>query len=134
MLSRIEAATSLTKDRDNADYPPSLRFFVGGDNSVRGYAYNSRGPRDKNDDVVGGDSLLVGSLELEYKLNEKWGLAAFYDIGSAFNAFYDIKFIQGAGVGIRRFTPIGPIKVDFANRVSESDHSVRIHFSIGFDI
>ncbi|MBW2477945.1 MAG: outer membrane protein assembly factor [Deltaproteobacteria bacterium] len=134
LLSRIEGATSITKDRDTTNYPPSLRFFVGGDNTVRGYAYKSRGPRDKNDDVVGGDSLLVGSVECEYKLNDDWGLAVFYDIGSAYNAFYDIEFIQGAGVGVRRFTPIGPIKVDFANRVSESHHSVRVHFSIGFDI
>jgi translocation and assembly module TamA len=85
--------------------------------------------------VIGGDSLLVGSIEAEYSLTDDWGLALFYDIGSAFNNdAEDITFIRGAGVGIRRYTPIGPIKIDFANRVSESHHGVRVHLSIGFDI
>ena len=114
--------------------PPSLRFFVGGDNSVRGYAYKSRGPRDVNGDVVGGDSLLVGSIEGEYALNNNWGLAVFYDIGSAFNAFQDVTFISGAGIGVRRYTPIGPIKIDLASRVSDDDNALRIHLSVGFEI
>jgi len=133
LYTRLEGALTL-KDDKLSEIPPSLRFFVGGDNSVRGYAYKSRGPRDSFGDVVGGDSLAVGSMELEYGLNEDWGLAVFYDAGSAFNAFHDIDIIQGAGFGIRRYTPIGPIKLDFANRVSESHHGLRIHFSVGFEI
>ncbi|MDH3999369.1 MAG: autotransporter assembly complex protein TamA [Desulfuromonadales bacterium] len=132
LSSRVEAA--LTLRDDFADMPPSLRFFVGGDKSVRGYAYKSRGPRDDNNDVVGGDSLLVGSIECEYALNNDWGIALFYDVGSAYNAFHDIDFIHGAGLGIRRNTPIGPLKLDFANRISESHHGLRIHVSVGFDI
>ncbi len=131
---RAEAATTF-KDDSFSEIPASLRFFVGGDSSVRGYAYKSRGPEDDNGDVIGGDSLLVGSIEAEYSLTDDWGLALFYDIGSAFNNdAEDITFIRGAGVGIRRYTPIGPIKIDFANRVSESHHGVRVHLSIGFDI
>ena len=131
--TRVEAATTV-KDDEFSEVPASLRFFVGGDNSVRGYAYKSRGPRDENNDVVGGDSLLVGSIESEYALSDDWGLAVFYDIGSAFNAFNDVTFISGAGVGVRRYTPIGPIKLDLANRVSESHHGLRVHLSVGFDI
>jgi len=67
-------------------------------------------------------------------LTDDWGLALFYDIGSAFNAFSDVKFISGAGVGVRRYTPIGPIKLDLATKVSENGHSLRIHLSVGFDI
>ena len=132
---RIEAATTI-KDNDFSKVPPSMRFFVGGDNSVRGYAYKSRGPEDKYGEVVGGDSLLVGSLEAEYALNDKWGLAVFYDTGSAFNATdtANMDFIQGAGVGVRRYTQIGPIKFDLATRIGDSHNSVRIHFSVGFDI
>jgi translocation and assembly module TamA len=131
--TRVEAATTI-KDKDLSEVPPSLRFFVGGDTSVRGYAYKSRGPRDENGDVAGGDSLLVGSIEGEYALNDNWGLAVFYDIGSAFNAVQEVTFISGAGVGVRRYTPIGPIKIDLASRVSEGGLGLRIHLSIGFDI
>ncbi len=131
--TRVEAATTF-KDDDFSEIPASLRFFAGGDSSVRGYAYKSRGPRDENNDVIGGESLLVGSIEGEYALNDDWGLAVFYDIGSAFTHSDDITFIRGAGIGIRRYTPIGPIKLDLANRVSESHHGLRIHLSVGFDI
>jgi translocation and assembly module TamA len=130
---RIEAATTIKQDKFS-DVPSSMRFFVGGDNSVRGYAYKSRGPKNKYGDVIGGDSLLVGSLELEYALNEQWGLALFYDAGSAFNASEKMEFIQGAGVGVRRYTQIGPIKFDLATRVNDDRDAVRIHFSVGFDI
>lgn len=131
--SRVEAATTV-KNNKFRDIPPSLRFFVGGDTSVRGYAYKSRGPTDDNGDVVGGDSLLVGSVEGEYTLTDNWGLAVFYDIGSAFNAFEGVTFIRGAGIGLRRYTPIGPIKIDLASPVSESGFGLRIHLSVGFDI
>lgn len=131
--SRVEAATTF-KDKAISEIPPSLRFFVGGDSSVRGYAYKSRGPRDENNDVVGGDSLLVGSVEGEYSLNNNWGLAVFFDIGSAFNAVQEMNFISGAGIGIRRYTPVGPIKIDLAERVSEDGFGLRLHLSIGFDI
>ncbi len=112
-----------------------MRFFVGGDSSVRGYSFNSRGPRNSDGDVVGGDSKLVGSVELEYALTDNWGLAVFYDTGSAFNKVTeDIKYIHGAGVGVRRYTLIGPIKLDLASRVSDSNNSLRVHLSVGFDI
>lgn len=131
--SRVEAATTI-KDKEISEIPPSLRFFVGGDSSVRGYAYKSQGPRDENNDVIGGDSMLVGSIEGEYALNNNWGLAVFYDIGSAFNASEAMTFVSGAGIGVRRYTPIGPIKIDLANRVSEGGFGLRIHLSVGFDI
>jgi len=131
--SRVEAATTV-KDKEISEIPPSLRFFVGGDSSVRGYDYKSRGPRDENNDVVGGDSMLVGSIEGEYALNNNWGLAVFYDIGSAFNVGETMTFVSGAGIGVRRYTPIGPIKIDLANRVSEGGFGLRIHLSVGFDI
>ena len=132
--SRAEAATTFYKD-DFTELPASLRFFVGGNNSVRGYNYKSRGPEDENGDVIGGDSLLVGSLECEYALTEDWGLAVFYDVGSAFDVSdKDPEFVSGAGVGVRRYTLIGPIKIDLATRVSESGNKVTLHLSVGFDI
>ena len=131
--SRVEAATTVKKD-ELSQVPPSMRFFVGGDNSVRGYAYKSRGPKDNSGDVVGGDSLLVGSVEVEYALNDQWGLALFYDAGSAFNTGEKMDVIEGTGIGIRRYTQVGPIKFDLATRVDDSHPGVRFHFSVGFDI
>ncbi len=132
--SRVEAATTFYKD-DFTQIPASTRFFVGGNNSVRGYDYKSRGPRDENGDVIGGDSLLVGSLEIEYALTDDWGLAVFYDVGSAFDASdKNPDFISGAGIGARRYTLIGPIKIDLATQVSESGNKVTLHLSVGFDI
>ncbi|MGW8313709.1 MAG: autotransporter assembly complex protein TamA [Desulfuromonadales bacterium] len=131
---RVEAATTI-KDNEFSQVPPSMRFFVGGDNSVRGYAYKSRGPKNSEGDVIGGEALLVGSLEAEYSLNDKWGLAVFYDAGSAFNLSEKMEFIQGAGVGVRRYTQVGPIKFDLATPVKDgNNHGFRIHFSVGFDI
>jgi len=131
---RIEAATTIKKE-EFSQVPPSMRFFVGGDNSVRGYAYKSRGPKDNQGDVIGGDSLLVGSLETEYALNDRWGLAIFYDVGSAFDVAQKMDFIQGAGIGVRRYTQVGPIKLDLATPVNDgNNHGFRIHFSVGFDI
>ena len=129
---RIEAATTI-KDDDFSKVPPSMRFFVGGDKSVRGYKYKSRGPEDDSGEVIGGESLLVGSLELEYAFNEQWGLAIFYDAGSAFDVSEEMEVIQGAGVGVRRYTRVGPIKLDLATKINDGG-GVRIHFSVGFDI
>ena len=132
--TRAQAATTFYTD-DFTELPASMRFFVGGTNSVRGYNYKSRGPEDENGDVIGGDSMLVGSLECEYALTDDWGLAIFYDVGSAFDASdKDPEFISGAGVGVRRYTLIGPIKIDLATRVNESNNKVTLHLSVGFDI
>ena len=104
----------------------------GKDQSVRGYAYQSLGPRDSSGEVVGGKHLLVGSVELERPLSENWGLALFFDAGNAFDSFSDYELFEGAGCGLRRYTPVGPLKVDLARQVGVSDPSYRLHVSIGF--
>ncbi len=114
------------------DIPPSLRFFAGGDQSVRGYGYQTLGPRDSNDDVVGGKNLLVGSAELERALGEDWGVAVFYDAGNAFDSFSDYEIFEGAGFGVRRYTPVGPVRVDLARQLGVDNPSTRLHVSIGF--
>ncbi len=130
---RAEAGFTVKKE-SLGEVPVSLRFFAGGDNSVRGYGYKTQGPEDETGDVVGGDSLLVGSLELERRLNPTWGVAAFYDIGSAFNAFDKMQFVNGAGLGVRIHTPVGPVKLDLARQLWRGNNSWRIHFGFGFDI
>jgi translocation and assembly module TamA len=114
------------------EIPPSLRFFAGGDQSVRGYGYQTLGPSDSSGKVVGGKNLLVGSVELERALSENWGVALFYDAGNAFDSFSDYEIFQGAGFGVRRYTLVGPVKVDLARQVGVLDPSIRLHVSIGF--
>ena len=113
------------------DVPITFRFFTGGDNSVRGYAHQSLGPKNARGDVIGGKHLLVGSVELERAAGENWGIAAFYDAGNAFNDLDTLVFAQGAGLGVRYYTPVGPIRLDIARQVGVSDPDYRFHFTVG---
>ena len=112
--------------------PPSLRFFAGGDNNLRGYAYQSLGPKNPFGQVVGGKNLLVGTLEFEKAFSPTWGLAAFYDAGNAFDDFSQFQLKQDAGLGLRIYTPVGPIRLDLARQIGETDNRSRVSLSIGF--
>ena len=79
------------------DLPPSLRFYAGGDRSVRGYTYQSLGPKDASGNVIGGKHLLVGSVEVEYAISKSWSMALFYDVGNAFNNFEDLTWPRERG-------------------------------------
>ncbi|OQW91434.1 MAG: hypothetical protein BWK79_16895, partial [Beggiatoa sp. IS2] len=114
------------------DLPPSIRFFAGGDRSVRGYDYNTLGTTNDQGYVIGGKQLLVGSVEYEHRILEKWSVAAFYDVGNAFNNFSDpIK--HATGVGVRWQSPVGLLRVDVATALSEDGHSLRLHVTVGPD-
>jgi translocation and assembly module TamA len=128
---RAQGATSLLDD-PLADIPVSLRFFAGGDRSVRGYAYQSLGPRNDDGQIVGGKQLVAGSIELTRKVHQNWGLALFTDAGNAFNRWDDLSLAVGAGFGVRYTTPVGPLQIDLANPVSEKKFSPRLHLGIGF--
>ena len=120
-------------DGDFHDLPPSIRYFAGGDRSVRGYDYQELGPTDVNDQVIGGKYLLVGSLEYEHRVFEKWSLAIFYDVGNAFNNVSD-PLKQGAGLGVHWHSPVGLIRVDVAAALSKPDYPLRLHIRIGPDL
>jgi translocation and assembly module TamA len=111
--------------------PVSLRYFAGGDRSVRGFKYNSLGPLNDEGEVVGGKHLLVGSIELEKRFLQQWGIATFYDVGNAFDSFNDYELKQGTGVGLRYFTRIGAIRLDLARQLGEKNNGYRLHFSLG---
>lgn len=131
LLLRTQGGTTW-KNEPLAEVPASLRFFAGGDQSVRGYAYQSLGPTDASGKVVGGEHLAVGSAEIEAPLGEDWGVAAFFDLGSAFNSPEQIDWARGAGIGVRRYTVIGPIKIDLARQVGIINPAYRLHLSVGF--
>ncbi|MCL7487495.1 MAG: autotransporter assembly complex protein TamA [Desulfobulbaceae bacterium] len=117
-----------------SDLPPSLRFYAGGDQSVRGFAYKSIGPADSAGNIVGAKHLVSYSLELERKLFGNWSGALFFDSGDAPNALTDLNMKNGAGVGIRWNAPFGQVRLDVANAVSEGKTSWRIHFNVGADL
>ncbi len=112
--------------------PPSLRFFAGGDQSVRGFGYESLSPRDDQGNRTGGRYLATGSLEYSYALSKRWRAAAFVDVG---NAAMDLEFEDGlemgTGVGIRWITPVGPLRADVACGISDANLPVRLHVSMG---
>jgi translocation and assembly module TamA len=110
--------------------PTSYRFYAGGINSVRGYGYKELGPKDKLGNVEGGELLSVFSAEYEQAVLDDWGVAAFVDTGNAFN-FDSINYKTGVGLGVRWYSPVGPLRLDFALPLDESDSSFQIHFAAG---
>ena len=114
-----------------SDVPPSLRFFAGGDQSVRGYGYETLSPKDEDGVSVGGRYLLVGSAEYQYEFTENWRVAAFVDRGNAVDDVFD-RLATGAGVGLRWVSPVGPLRLDVARGLDdEFGGGWRIHFSMG---
>ncbi len=129
-LVRGRVVWGMTMGSGTASLPPSLRFYAGGDNSIRGYAYKSIGPEDDAGKVIGGRNLLVESVEVERMFGEYFGLAVFWDSGTVTNDT-DPCFYHGAGLGLRVHMPFGEIKLDCATALSDSDYPLRIHFSVG---
>jgi translocation and assembly module TamA len=99
-----------------ADVPRHIRFYAGGGGSVRGYDYQSIGPRDERNRPSGGGSLVEASAELRQRVWGDIGAVAFVDAGSVGSGsapeFSNLRV--GAGLGLRYHTPIGPIRADVA--------------------
>lgn len=114
---------------DFSRVPPSLRYFAGGDRSIRGYDYKTVSPRDDKGKLIGGTRLATGSIEYQYNVKGPWWGAMFFDAGQVANKFTQRGIKTGAGVGIRWSSPVGPVKFDIAVPIS-SDEKHRPHFYI----
>lgn len=125
-LARVRTGAISTNDFDKV--PPSLRFFAGGDQSIRGYDYRSLGPVDEDGDNEGGRYLLEASVEYQYEFIPRWRLATFVDHGNAIESLGD-DLKTGVGVGVRWVSPVGPLRLDVAQ--GQDDQEWRIHFSMG---
>ena len=106
--------------------PNFYRFRAGGNNSVRGYGFETLSNND-----IGSNHIVTASVELEFKVLEKWSAAAFFDIGNAFNDWSNPELRKGAGVGIRWYSIAGPISIDFAKALDIDGKPWRLHFTIG---
>lgn len=152
-IARGSLGATYTSDFDKL--PPELRFFAGGDRSIRGYAFQTVGPpltpdlvpvaqarcdeRPKTtcrDFIVGGKNLLVASAEYEYYFKPNWGIATFVDSGDAFTSFGSYKQKTGVGVGLRWRSPVGMIRGDlgFPLNKDKNTSTVELHIVIGPDL
>jgi translocation and assembly module TamA len=127
LILRAEAGALGSKQK--AGVPSTYLFRAGGDQSVRGYAYQELGVRD-GDATVGGRYLAAASAEYQYWFKPAWGAAVFYDAGNAADSVKDLKPKSGYGVGARWKSPVGPINVDAA--YGHAVKKYRLHFSLGF--
>lgn len=131
VIGRLSVGATLVDSIDSL--PPSLRFYSGGDSTIRGYRYKSIGTEDASGAVIGGRYLIVESLEVERLLGEYWSLAAFWDGGTATDDL-SLDYHQGVGGGIRFRLPFGQIKLDVASAITEPDQPFRIHLTVGGDL
>ncbi|GAA0787191.1 autotransporter assembly complex protein TamA [Marinobacterium sediminicola] len=129
LLTRAELGVTFIDSVD--ELPASMRFYAGGDNSVRGYDYQSLGPQGDDGDVIGGRYLIAGSVEVDYLIKENWRVAAFVDSGNAFDDT-QAELKTGVGLGARWQSPVGPVRLDFAVPLDEDGW--QIHFTLGPDL
>ncbi|MFW2403212.1 MAG: autotransporter assembly complex protein TamA [Gammaproteobacteria bacterium] len=132
-LARAELGYTAKSEFD--DLPASVRFFAGGDVSVRGYEFKSLGPKDELGLVIGGTHLAVASYEIDQLVRENWAVAAFVDVGNAFNSFSNMNLEAGVGIGVRWFSLLGPIRFDVAVPLADdAPDDWRIHITLGPDL
>lgn len=121
LLLRSDVGYTLTSNL--ANFPPSLLFYAGGSQSIRGYAYQSLGP---------GRYLVMGSVEYQHRVINNFYAAIFFDLGNAVNNF-PINLQKGAGVGLVWASPLGPMELTAGKALDTPGHPIRFQFVMGFD-
>ncbi|MEH6589471.1 MAG: autotransporter assembly complex family protein [Halioglobus sp.] len=138
LVARAELGAVFLDQDDRSDLAPSLSFFTGGSQSIRGFSYQSIGTKKVVEApdgsvrtvVVGGDRLLVASAEYQYYVNQNWRASTFLDFGDAFDGS-DFDAHYGAGFGVHFLSPVGALRLEIARDISEDDPDWRLHFNIG---
>lgn len=128
LIARGEVGAITTDDIH--EVPASKRFFTGGDQTVRGFDYESLGPRDANGELIGAKFLNVASLEYSLRVSETWRAAVFTDAGRAFND-ESASWHQSAGIGARWLSPFGKVRIDLAVPVNDAKDGFRLHIFMG---
>ncbi|UIZ56485.1 autotransporter assembly complex protein TamA [Acinetobacter sp. SCLZS86] len=127
-VGRSDLGYIYTEDFNKVPY--NLRYFTGGDQSLRGFDYKSLSPQIEGF-KIGGQALAVGSLEYNYQFKEGWRAAVFSDFGNAYDKDFSNDTEYSVGLGVRWASPIGPIRIDVASGISDDNHPIRLHFFIG---
>ncbi|WP_419187199.1 autotransporter assembly complex protein TamA [Cupriavidus necator] len=127
VVARLELGADLTGD-SSSQIPATLRFRAGGTDSIRGYTYQSIGTRS-GASVLPAKYLGTGSLEYQYWFKPDWGVAVFWDLGTAADNLHGVKIYNGVGVGVRWRTPVGPLQLDVGYGIQEQQF--RPHISLG---
>jgi translocation and assembly module TamA len=140
IVGRAELGAVFINSADRLDLAPSLGFFAGGSNSLRGFSYQSIGVELEDEKrkeestslTVGAERLLTGSLEYQYDVSSSWRAAAFVDFGDAFDQ-EDFEANYAVGFGAHFLTQVGPIRLQLAYPLSKDDPSWQFHLDIGAD-
>lgn len=132
IISRTRLGATFSDEFDRL--PPSVRFFSGGDDSVRGFDFESIGPVNDDGEVIGGNRVLEASIEIDQLVREKWAIAVFMDAGNATLNSFGSDLETAAGIGVRWYSPLGPLRVDLAAPVNSDESGVRFHISFGPDV
>ncbi|MES2141319.1 MAG: autotransporter assembly complex family protein [Pseudomonadota bacterium] len=122
LIFRSDIGYTITPDSNT--FPPSLLFYAGGSQSIRGYDYQALGP---------GRYLMVGSAEYQHRIINNFYAAAFFDAGNAVNNF-PINLQKGAGVGVVWISPLGPMELTLGKALDLPSHPLRLQFSMGIDL
>ena len=129
----IRAMVGTAFGAEQFDLPPDQRFYGGGSATVRGFRYQSIGPRFDDGKPSGGTSIDAASIEFRQRLFGDFGAVAFVDAGhvSASGGPFQGKLHVGAGVGVRYYTAIGPLRVDVAVPATDVPDNDRYQLYIG---
>jgi translocation and assembly module TamA len=114
--------------------PPPLRFFAGGDRTIRGYGYQALGPENEDGFVIGGKHLAVLSAEYERDVARDWAIAGFVDTGNAFSDTSDFRLRTGVGIGVRWRSPVGLVRLDIGHGLDDAQNAIELHVVIGPDL
>jgi len=131
------ALAGLAEGAGELSLPPDQRFYAGGSGTIRGYAYQAVGPKfnDPDQTPIGGTAITAGSLELRQRFGASWGAAVFVDAGQVSASLKAVagEFSIGTGVGLRYYTPIGPIRLDIAvpTHRGPTDDAFEVYIGLG---
>lgn len=133
LAARTRLGTIVGAPRDQV--APSRRFYAGGGASVRGYGYQSIGPRDPNNDPIGGRSLTEFSIEARVRVLGSFGIVPFLDAGNIYTSplpkFTGLQY--GTGIGVRYYSNFGPIRLDVGTPINPQpgDSRIAVYVSLG---
>lgn len=135
LAARLKAGTIVGSGI--AHIPPDKRFYAGGGGSVRGFGYQLVSPVDADGTPLGGRGLLESSLEMRFRIMDSVGIVPFIDAGGVSPSPVpgkDMRLAVGAGIGVRYYTGVGPLRVDFAMPVNPRpglDRGFQFYLSFG---